>query len=84
MAKFKLPANSRVTVGRTYGNVSGAKRAQTIQVYRWDPDSGENPRTDTYLIDLDKCGPMVLDAILYIKNEIDPRSEERRVGKECA
>ena len=82
MAEFKLPANSRVTVGRTYGNVSGAKRAQTIQVYRWDPDSGENPRTDTYLIDLDKCGPMVLDAILYIKNEIDPTLTFRRSCRE--
>ncbi len=82
MANFKLPANSRVTQGKTYGNVSGAKRAKTIQVYRWDPDSGENPRTDSYLIDLDKCGPMVLDAILYIKNEIDPTLTFRRSCRE--
>ncbi len=82
MANFKLPANSRVTQGKTYGNVSGAKRTKTIQVYRWDPDSGENPRTDSYLIDLDKCGPMVLDAILYIKNEIDPTLTFRRSCRE--
>jgi succinate dehydrogenase / fumarate reductase, iron-sulfur subunit len=82
MAQFKLPANSRITQGKTYGNVSGAKRAKTFQVYRWDPDSGENPRTDTYLIDLDKCGPMVLDAILYIKNEIDPTLTFRRSCRE--
>ena len=82
MANFKLPANSRVTQGKTYGNVGGAKRTKTIQVYRWDPDSGENPRTDSYLIDLDKCGPMVLDAILYIKNEIDPTLTFRRSCRE--
>ncbi len=82
MAQFKLPANSRITQGKTYGNVSGAERAKTFQVYRWDPDSGENPRTDTYLIDLDKCGPMVLDAILYIKNEIDPTLTLRRSCRE--
>ena len=82
MAQFKLPANSRVTQGKTYGDVSAAKRAKTIQVYRWDPDSGENPRTDTYHIDLDKCGPMVLDTILYIKNEIDPTLTFRRSCRE--
>jgi len=82
MAEFKLPANSRVTEGKTYGNVSGAKRAKTFQIYRWDPDTGENPRTDNYVIDLDKCGPMVLDAILYIKNEIDPTLTFRRSCRE--
>ena len=82
MAQFKLPANSRITQGQTYGNVSAAKRTKTMQVYRWDPDSGENPRTDTYRIDLDKCGPMVLDAILYIKNEIDPTLTFRRSCRE--
>ena len=82
MAQFKLPANSRVTDGKTYGNVSGAKRAKTFRIYRWDPDTGENPRIDTYVIDLDKCGPMVLDAILYIKNEIDPTLTFRRSCRE--
>ena len=82
MAKFKLPANSRVMPGKTYGNASGAKRAGTFQVYRWDPDNGENPRTDTYVIDLDKCGPMVLDAVLYIKNEVDPTLTFRRSCRE--
>jgi ferredoxin len=82
MAEFKLPANSRVTEGKTYGNVSGAKRAKTFQIYRWDPDTGENPRTDTYEVDLDKCGPMVLDALIKIKNEIDPTLTFRRSCRE--
>ena len=82
MAEFKLPANSRVSAGRTYGDASGAKRAKTFQIYRWDPDTGDNPRTDNYVIDLDKCGPMVLDAMLYIKNEIDPTLTFRRSCRE--
>ena len=41
----------------------------TFKVYRYDPDSGQNPRYDTFEIDLDNCGPMVLDALLKIKNE---------------
>ncbi|MCQ8181334.1 succinate dehydrogenase iron-sulfur subunit [Methylomonas sp. SURF-1] len=53
-----------------------------VQVYRWDPDSGENPRIDSYEIDMDHCGPMVLDAILKIKNEIDSSLTFRRSCRE--
>jgi succinate dehydrogenase / fumarate reductase iron-sulfur subunit len=45
---------------------------QKFKIYRWDPESGANPRYDTFEIDLDDCGPMVLDALIKIKNEVDP------------
>ena len=35
------------------------------------PDFGENPRLDTFQVDLDDCGPMVLDALIWIKNNIN-------------
>ncbi len=82
MAQFSLPANSKIRPGKTVDAAAGAKRARRIQVYRWDPDSGENPRMDTYAIDLDRCGPMVLDAIIHIKNEIDPTVTFRRSCRE--
>jgi succinate dehydrogenase / fumarate reductase iron-sulfur subunit len=71
-----------VAPGRTLGAAAGARRAKRFGIYRWDPDSGENPRIDTYEIDLDKCGPMVLDAIVYIKNELDPTLAFRRSCRE--
>jgi len=43
-----------------------------LKIYRYDPTDGKNPYWDTYQIDLDDCGPMVLDALFKIKNEIDP------------
>jgi succinate dehydrogenase / fumarate reductase iron-sulfur subunit len=55
---------------------------KTFRIYRWDPDTGENPRIDTYRIDLAECGPMVLDAIIKIKNEIDPTLTFRRSCRE--
>jgi succinate dehydrogenase / fumarate reductase iron-sulfur subunit len=82
MAEFSLPRNSRVKPGKTVAAAKGAKRARTIKVYRYDPDTDENPRIDSYEIDLDKCGPMVLDAILYIKNELDPTLAFRRSCRE--
>ena len=82
MAEFTLPKNSKVAKGKTFSVADGAKRRKRIVVYRWDPDTGENPRTDVYEIDLDKCGPMVLDAIIYIKNEIDPTLTFRRSCRE--
>ena len=82
MAEFSLPKNSQINEGRTLDAANGAKRARRFRVYRWDPDSGQNPRIDSYNIDLEKCGPMVLDAILYIKNEVDPTLTFRRSCRE--
>jgi succinate dehydrogenase / fumarate reductase, iron-sulfur subunit len=82
MAKFTLPKNSKVGVGRTYQAPADAKRVKRFKVYRYDPDSGENPRLDSYDIDLDQCGPMVLDALIKIKNEVDTGLTFRRSCRE--
>ena len=78
MAELTLPANSIVNKGKSFAAPDGAKRTKRFKIYRWDPDSGENPRTDTYEVDLDSCGPMVLDAIIKIKNEVDATLTFRR------
>ena len=82
MAEFTLPPKSKVKPGNKHSVAGGATRKKTFNVYRWDPDSGENPRLDSYEIDLDKCGPMVLDALIYIKNEVDPTLTFRRSCRE--
>jgi succinate dehydrogenase / fumarate reductase iron-sulfur subunit len=82
MAEFRLPANSRMTEGKHYPAPDGAKSVRRFRVYRYDPDSGERPRIDTYEVDMDRCGPMVLDALIKIKNEIDPSLTFRRSCRE--
>ncbi|MBT8446770.1 MAG: succinate dehydrogenase iron-sulfur subunit [Gammaproteobacteria bacterium] len=82
MAQFRLPKNSTIRPGKKVSAANGAKRKKTVTVYRWDPDSGENPRMDSFEIDRDKCGPMVLDALIMIKNEIDPSVTFRRSCRE--
>src|SRR5690606_37373050 len=82
MAEFALPRNSKVHPGRRFAAPEGARRTRTFKIYRWSPDDAENPRTDTYEIDLDRCGPMVLDALIKIKNEIDPTLTFRRSCRE--
>ena len=81
MAEFFLPKNSTIKKGRAHRADAG-KRLKAFKVYRYDPDSGANPRYDTYHVDLDKTGPMVLDAIIKIKNEIDPTLTFRRSCRE--
>ncbi|MFY7777838.1 MAG: 2Fe-2S iron-sulfur cluster-binding protein, partial [Elstera sp.] len=81
MAKFSLPAHSTINEGKTF-RADGAKRVKRFRLYRWDPETGQNPRLDTYEIDLDKCGPMVLDALIKIKNEIDSTVTFRRSCRE--
>src|SRR5476651_951204 len=82
MVAFNLPANSRIGHGQTFAAPAGAKRVREIRIYRWNPDDGQNPRMDSYSIDLDACGPMVLDALIKIKNEIDPTLTFRRSCRE--
>lgn len=82
MALISLPANSRVTEGETFKAPAGAKNIKRFKVYRWDPDTGKNPRLDTYEVDLDSCGPMVLDALIKIKNEVDSTLTFRRSCRE--
>ena len=82
MAQFTLPAGSVVREGRTWPGPGNAKRPKTFVVYRYDPDSDENPRRDRYTIDLASCGPMVLDALIHIKSEIDSTLTFRRSCRE--
>ena len=82
MAEFTLPQNSKIKPGEKVNAAKGAKRSKTFKVYRWNPDDDENPRMDEYTIDLDKCGPMVLDALLHIKNDIDQTLTLRRSCRE--
>jgi len=82
MAEFALPANSKIREGKRHAAPAGGTRMKTFRVYRWDPDSGETPRVDTYDVDLDACGPMVLDAIIKIKNEQDSTLTFRRSCRE--
>ncbi|MCR4377746.1 MAG: succinate dehydrogenase iron-sulfur subunit [Rhodospirillales bacterium] len=68
--------------GKTHKAAAGAKRIKRFKIYRYDPDLGENPRLDTYEVDVDRCGPMVLDALIKIKNEMDSTLTFRRSCRE--
>src|SRR5690348_8365822 len=82
MVQFTLPKNSKVTKGRAWPKPATAERAREFRVYRYDPEDGANPRIDTYFLDLGDCGPMVLDALIKIKNEVDPTLTFRRSCRE--
>lgn len=82
MVEFALPANSKITKGKQHAGPKGAKHTKTFKVYRYDPEDGNNPRVDTYQVDLDDCGPMVLDAIIKIKDEVDSSLTFRRSCRE--
>ncbi|MGH8551185.1 MAG: succinate dehydrogenase iron-sulfur subunit [Methylococcales bacterium] len=82
MLEFTLPKNSVVRAGKEYLAENRDANLKRVEVYRFDPDRGENPRLDVYEIDLDRCGPMVLDAVIKIKNEIDSTLTFRRSCRE--
>jgi succinate dehydrogenase / fumarate reductase, iron-sulfur subunit len=82
MVEFALPKNSRPVAGKVWPRPAKAKNVREFRVYRWNPDDGQNPRIDTYFVDMDDCGPMVLDAIIWIKNKVDPTLTFRRSCRE--
>lgn len=82
MVEFALPKNSRVQPGKVHKAKTGAKNVKAFKIYRFDPERKENPRVDTYEIDLAECGPMVLDALIKIKNEVDSTVTFRRSCRE--
>jgi len=82
MVQFNLPKNSRPTPGKTWPKPANAKRLKEFRIYRWNPDDGVNPRIDVYTVDRDDCGPMVLDALIWIKSKVDPTLTFRRSCRE--
>src|ERR1700716_3994449 len=81
MVEFALPKNSRVGTGKSWPKPA-AKNLKEFRVYRWNPDDGANPRVDTYFVDRHDCGPMVLDAMIWIKSKIDSTLTFRRSCRE--
>jgi succinate dehydrogenase / fumarate reductase iron-sulfur subunit len=82
MAEFTLPQNSKVGTGKTHAAPPSPKKPKTFKIYRWNPDDGQNPCVDTYTVDLADCAPMVLDALIKIKNEVDSTLTFRRSCRE--
>ena len=82
MVQLTLPKNSRITRGKVWPKPEGATNLRTFKIYRWNPDDGKTPQVDTYFVDLDTCGPMILDALIKIKSEIDPTLTFRRSCRE--
>lgn len=88
LKRFPVPRNlgvspnSRIVQGRTWPAPAGAARLKSFEIYRYEPDSGENPRLDTFEVDLDDCGPMVLDALIWIKSNVDSTLTFRRSCRE--
>src|ERR1700726_3514825 len=82
MVEFALPKNSRISGGKTWPKPPAATETREFRIYRWNPDDGKNPSVDTYYIDTNDCGPMVLDGLIWIKNHIDPTLTFRRSCRE--
>ena len=78
MVQFSLPANSKILKGNYYKDKTNSSNLKKVNVYRWDPSLNKNPTIDTFEVDMDNCGPKVLDILIKIKNEIDPSVTFRR------
>ena len=78
MVEIRLPQNSKVLKGNRFELNRNVPNKKVLEIYRYDPDSTSNPRKDYFEINIDECGPMVLDALIYIKSKIDSSLTFRR------
>jgi succinate dehydrogenase / fumarate reductase iron-sulfur subunit len=82
MVQLTLPKGSAPKKGKFWAPPEGAKNVKKFKIYRYSPEEGGNPRWDTYAVDMDQCGPMVLDVLIHIKNNIDSTLAFRRSCRE--
>jgi hypothetical protein len=82
MVQLTLPENSRIKPGKTWPKPANAARLTEFRIYRWNPDDDANPHIDVYFVDRDDCGPMILDALIWIKSKIDSTLTFRRSCRE--
>lgn len=88
LKRFPVPRNfgvspaSRIERGKSWPAPAGSVRVKSFEIYRYDPDRTDGPRIDTFDVDLDACGPMVLDALFWIKNNVDSTLTFRRSCRE--
>lgn len=82
MARFRLPADSVVKPGKTFKAEKRSRNNRLFKIYRFDPEQQDNPQLNTYEVNLEECGPMVLDVLIKIKNEVDPGLTFRRSCRE--
>ena len=83
MVQLTLPKNSKVTEGKTWPHRAKAGAEREYRVYRWDPEDDRNPRIDTYYVDTADCGPMILNTLIWMKNNSHWRITARRTPNPC-
>ena len=80
-SRSTIPASKTSDIGEA--STDPDAKIKTFQIYRWNPDEPTSkPRMQTYTLDLNKTGPMMLDALIRIKNEVDPTLTFRRSCRE--
>lgn len=83
MVELLLPQNSKPKKGKTFRpKIGNNPYLKPIEIYRWDRSSKDNPRIDTFWVDFNEAGPMVLDSLNYIKNELDSSLTFRKSCRE--
>ena len=83
MSSTQPPISEKKTSTINEPSQSPEARTKTFHIYRWSPDRPtEKPKMQSYTLDLNKTGPMMLDALIRIKNEVDPTLTFRRSCRE--
>lgn len=58
------------------------KNLKKFSIFRYNPQINKRPQMQTFEVDINSCGPMVLDVLIKIKDELDSTLSFRRSCRE--
>ena len=83
MSASQPPISEKKTSTISEPASSPEAKMKTFHIYRWSPEEpSSKPKMQSFQLDLNKTGPMMLDALIRIKNEVDPTLTFRRSCRE--
>lgn len=82
VAAFQAPPSSKLLKLRAHASQSSSNKLKTFEIYIWNPENPTKPEMKSYTIDLNECGPVVLDALFLIKSQLDATLTFRRSCRE--
>uniref|UniRef100_A0A7S0QTP2 Succinate dehydrogenase [ubiquinone] iron-sulfur subunit, mitochondrial n=1 Tax=Pyramimonas obovata TaxID=1411642 RepID=A0A7S0QTP2_9CHLO len=75
--------NTSAVVSAPAPAVAKPPKMVPVSIYRWNPEEeGSKPRMQVYDVDVNNCGPMMLDVLLKVKDEMDSTLSLRRSCRE--
>lgn len=82
MYASKKEMDDKTNILNEVGKNRTLKKIKKFSIFRYNPEVTKRPKMQIFEVDINDCGPMVLDVLIKIKDEIDSTLSFRRSCRE--